>query len=153
MQAHLPSHALLLLLPLPLNLIMRWFLCLSMTLCLHCRLILLFVMVRWIRGLFRPILNGRWLWLRRKNLRNCHGMATGRHVTVYHMIWATERTHCVIWYGFSEFIEPLNNIGYIVKWLTLPYDMIQWIQWMSMDICLALHHCQGLEWPTTDTYQ
>ena len=36
---------------------------------------------------------------------------TGRHVTVYHMIWATECTHCVIWYGFSKFIESVNNIG------------------------------------------
>ena len=36
----------------------------------------------------------------------------GRHVTVYHMIWATEQTHCVTWYGFSKCIEPVNNIGY-----------------------------------------
>ena len=28
------------------------------------------------------------------------------------MIWATERSHCVTLYGFSEFIEPVNNIGY-----------------------------------------
>ena len=69
---------------------------------------------------------------------------TGRHVTVYHMIWATKHTHCVIWYGFRKFIEPLNNIGYIINRLTLPYDMIQWIQWMSMDISLELHHCQWL---------
>ena len=33
-------------------------------------------------------------------------------VTVYHMIWATEWSHCVTLYGFSEFIEPVNNIGY-----------------------------------------
>ena len=101
-----------------------------------------------------------WATIMLRHVHTCLGLSstlwhfqsviTGRHVTVYHMIWATKRTHCVIWYGFSEFIEPLNNI---VKWLTLPYDMIQWIQWMSMDICLALHHCQGLEWPSTDAYQ
>jgi len=75
----------------------------------------------------------------------------GSPVTVYHNIWSTEHTHCVIWYGFSEFIEPVNNIGYIVKGLhcTIWYDSMNSVNVHG----LALHRCRGLKWPAADTYQ
>ena len=31
-------------------------------------------------------------------------------VTVYHMIWYNEYKQCIISYGFTERIEPVNNL-------------------------------------------
>ena len=92
------------------------------------------------------------------------GNQAGRHVTVYHMIWATKHTHCVIWYGFSKFIEPLNNIGYKRVYTTIWYDsmnsvnvhghwprttslpMIIHCWWLFMHCCqwLFIHRCWWL---------
>ena len=38
------------------------------------------------------------------------GQQTGRDVTVYHMIWYNECKQCIISYGFTERIEPVNNL-------------------------------------------
>ena len=87
----------------------------------------------------------------------------GRHVTVYHMIWATERSHCVTWYGFSKFIEPVNNIGYtmvpVIICPSLPviigpllpriicwWLLVHWCWWLLVNRYrwLSGHCCQWL---------
>ena len=97
----------------------------------------------WPIGISRPIMFGKHI----HPMMSGFLKGAGRHVTVYHMIWATEWSHCVTWYGFSEFIGPVNNIGYtmvlviICRWL-----LVHWCWWLLVNRYqwLSGHCCRWL---------